>query len=61
LGKSKVSPKWNGEKEIFEKEWIVPISFGCDHRVLNGAEVAKFSLSWRRYVENPELLLGLLK
>ena len=32
------------------------ISFGCDHRILDGATVANFSNKWKLYLENPELM-----
>ena len=37
------------------------VSFGCDHRVLDGATVARFSNKWKSYVENPENMLLLMK
>ena len=33
------------------------VSFGCDHRVLDGATVARFSNKWKEYMENPENML----
>jgi len=31
----------------------VNVSFGCDHRVLDGATVARFVKKWKDYIENP--------
>lgn len=61
LGKSVKKPFWNKEKSIFEPVDILPLSFGCDHRVLDGGSVAQFSLTWKKYLENPSFLISVLK
>jgi len=35
----------------------VSFSISADHRILDGASVAKFAGSFREYVENPNLML----
>ena len=40
---------------------MLPVSWGADHRVLDGAALAKFNKSWKALLENPELLLMHLK
>jgi len=37
------------------------VSFGGDHRVLNGSTVAKFIVKWKNYLEDPTSLLVKLK
>lgn len=37
------------------------VSFGCDHRVLDGATVARFSQKWKEYLENPSSMLLSMK
>lgn len=36
---------------------MMSVNFGCDHRVLDGATVARFSNRWKDLIENPELLI----
>lgn len=61
LGKVVTKPVWNEKAAIFEPKKILPVSFGCDHRVLDGATVAKFSRQWRHYIEEPYLIFSKLK
>ena len=37
------------------------VSWSADHRVIDGALLAKFSNLWRLYIENPEMLILELK
>ena len=59
LGRVRKGPLWDGEK--FVPIDVLPVSFACDHRVLDGATVANFSLAWKKYLENPDLLLMKLR
>ncbi len=38
-------------------KWTLPLSISIDHRVVDGADVARFAETFIEYVENPELLL----
>ncbi|KAI9295197.1 hypothetical protein K502DRAFT_316055 [Neoconidiobolus thromboides FSU 785] len=40
---------------------IMPISFSADHRVVDGATLARFSEKWRQLVEDPVSLIAYLK
>lgn len=47
----------------FQKDQVVPkniitVSYGCDHRVIDGATVARFSNEWKKILENPYLALA---
>jgi 2-oxoisovalerate dehydrogenase E2 component (dihydrolipoyl transacylase) len=37
------------------------VSWSADHRVLDGATVARFSNQWKMYIENPAVMLAKLK
>jgi len=41
VSKSEIKPKWNGKE--FEPKLMVPLSTSYDHRVIDGAEAARFS------------------
>eukprot|EP01038_Epipyxis_sp_PR26KG_P005111 gene5111-7122_t len=40
---------------------IMNVSWSADHRVIDGATVANFSNTWKKYIENPNLLLADLR
>lgn len=40
---------------------IMNVSWSADHRVVDGASVARFSNLWKTYLENPSLMLGELR
>ena len=61
LGMAQLKPVYDDKLRTFNSRKILPISFGCDHRVLDGATVARFSLAWKTMLENPEILLMNLK
>lgn len=48
IGKMQVVPKYKGESLIPRN--TINISFGCDHRVIDGATVARFSNEWKRII-----------
>jgi len=60
IGKTQLLPRYiqeeNGALNLQPRK-IMNVSFGCDHRVLDGATVARFSNKWKEYMENPENML----
>jgi 2-oxoisovalerate dehydrogenase E2 component (dihydrolipoyl transacylase) len=56
IGKLQSVPKYrNGE--LSERK-VLNVSFGCDHRVVDGATVARFSNAWKQLIENPYLSMA---
>lgn len=56
IGKLQSVPKFkNGE--LVERKTI-NVSYGCDHRVVDGATVARFSNHWKQLIENPYLSIA---
>lgn len=63
LGKVQRLPRFetvNGVETVVAKE-IMNVSFNADHRVIDGATVARFVQVWRKYLEHPFLLTANLK
>ena len=46
-----------GEGGAVERHAVMPVSWGADHRVVDGATLARFTNTWKRYLEAPEALL----
>ncbi len=42
LSRARMSPVWNAENEEFEPRLMLPLSLSYDHRVIDGAEAARF-------------------
>jgi 2-oxoisovalerate dehydrogenase E2 component (dihydrolipoyl transacylase) len=60
IGKAQILPRYQeGEKGSLNlvPRKIFMASFGCDHRVLDGATIAKFSNKWKSYIEDPAKLI----
>lgn len=60
LGKIQVLPRFDGSMNV-KPAHIMQISWSADHRVLDGATVARFSNLWKSYLENPSLMILDLK
>ncbi|XP_063532168.1 lipoamide acyltransferase component of branched-chain alpha-keto acid dehydrogenase complex, mitochondrial [Cydia strobilella] len=56
LGKIQVLPRFDAEGNVV-KAHILTVSWAADHRVVDGATVARFSNRMKQYLENPYTLL----
>ncbi|KAJ1547476.1 hypothetical protein HK096_002726 [Nowakowskiella sp. JEL0078] len=59
IGRIQILPRFeviNGKSEIVSKE-VVVVSFNADHRVIDGATMARFVQVWKSYLESPSLML----
>jgi 2-oxoisovalerate dehydrogenase E2 component (dihydrolipoyl transacylase) len=48
-------------KAVVVPKTTMNVSWSADHRVLDGATVARFSNQWKMYIENPAVMLAKLK
>ncbi|XP_077188996.1 lipoamide acyltransferase component of branched-chain alpha-keto acid dehydrogenase complex, mitochondrial [Paroedura picta] len=60
LGKAQVLPRFNSVGEVVKAQ-IVNVSWSADHRIIDGATMARFSNLWKSYLENPASMLLDLK
>jgi 2-oxoisovalerate dehydrogenase E2 component (dihydrolipoyl transacylase) len=57
LGKLQKLPRYNEQDEVVPKT-IMQISWSADHRVIDGATMARFSNQWKGYLENPASMIA---
>ena len=55
-----VLPRFNSRDEVV-KAHIMNVSWSADHRIIDGATMARFSNLWRDYLENPASMVLDLK
>ncbi|KAL8590467.1 hypothetical protein ACOMHN_011680 [Nucella lapillus] len=60
LGKIQVLPRFDAKGEV-TRAHIMNISWTADHRVIDGASVARFSNLWKSFLEDPAVLILDLK
>jgi len=56
LGRVNYQPRYNDQQQLVRTP-VMGVSWGADHRILDGASVARFFKDWKTYVENPALVL----
>eukprot|EP00547_Thalassionema_nitzschioides_P003840 CAMPEP_0194220390 /NCGR_PEP_ID=MMETSP0156-20130528/28251_1 /TAXON_ID=33649 /ORGANISM="Thalassionema nitzschioides, Strain L26-B" /LENGTH=510 /DNA_ID=CAMNT_0038950403 /DNA_START=156 /DNA_END=1691 /DNA_ORIENTATION=+ len=62
IGKIQRLPRFiSAESLTVEEAHIMQISWSADHRVIDGATLARFSNRWKELIENPTLMMFLLK
>ena len=59
LGKMQKLPRYEGDTVV--PMHIMQVSWAADHRVVDGATMARFSNLWKRYLETPLSMLETLK
>ncbi|KAL5227299.1 hypothetical protein ABZP36_015564 [Zizania latifolia] len=56
LGRIQKLPRYDDDENVYPSS-IINVTVGADHRVVDGATVARFCNEWKSLVEKPELLL----
>jgi len=57
LGRINYRPRYNDQQQLVRTP-VMGVSWAADHRILDGAAVARFFKDWKTYVENPSLVLA---
>lgn len=57
IGKAHTVAKWDTKHSKFEPAEEINFSISADHRVLDGATVARFAVRMKQLIENPNLML----
>ncbi|XP_063962576.1 lipoamide acyltransferase component of branched-chain alpha-keto acid dehydrogenase complex, mitochondrial-like [Lytechinus pictus] len=60
IGRIQVLPRFDEDGDLI-KAHIMKVSWSADHRVLDGATIARFSNQWKSYLEQPATMLMDLK
>ncbi|KAB1213957.1 Lipoamide acyltransferase component of branched-chain alpha-keto acid dehydrogenase complex, mitochondrial [Morella rubra] len=56
IGRIQKVPQFGDDGNLYPAS-IMTVNIGADHRVLDGATVARFCNEWKQFVEKPELLM----
>ncbi len=56
IGKLQTVPRYINSELIARS--IINVTLGCDHRILDGATVARFANDWKTLLENPYLAMS---
>ncbi|KAJ3156517.1 hypothetical protein HDU89_004299 [Geranomyces variabilis] len=56
-----VDPETGDKKEVVVAKEILNVSFNADHRVIDGATVARFVSVWKNYLEHPATMSANLR
>ena len=59
IGKLSRLPRFVGSSLEIKESFILNVSFNADHRVIDGATMAKFVKMWKELLETPGLLMRL--
>lgn len=56
LGRAQKLPRFNAADQVVPVT-LLPVSWAADHRVVDGATIARFSQRWKEIIQSPSLLL----
>jgi 2-oxoisovalerate dehydrogenase E2 component (dihydrolipoyl transacylase) len=56
LGKTQKLPRFDAEGAVVARS-LMNISWSGDHRIIDGGTIARFSLLWQSYLEDPASML----
>ena len=56
IGRVRELPRFDAAGHVVRAH-VLPVSWCADHRVVDGATVARFSQAWKHYVETPDSML----
>ncbi|XP_024195360.1 lipoamide acyltransferase component of branched-chain alpha-keto acid dehydrogenase complex, mitochondrial isoform X1 [Rosa chinensis] len=56
IGRIQKVPQYADDGSVYPAS-VMTVNIGADHRVLDGATVARFCKEWKQLIENPELLM----
>jgi len=57
LGKIQGLPRFDDNGQLVERQ-IMTVSWSGDHRVIDGATIARFNNHWKAYLETPETMMA---
>jgi pyruvate dehydrogenase E2 component (dihydrolipoamide acetyltransferase) len=57
VGTVKMEPVWNAESNEFEPRQVMKVTMSADHRLTDGAEVARYLQALKQKLESPMMLL----
>ena len=56
LSRSEFRPYWDGS--ISQAIPTIPLDLSYDHRIINGADAARFMVAYRKFINMPKLILS---
>ncbi|KAI8331278.1 2-oxoacid dehydrogenases acyltransferase-domain-containing protein [Choanephora cucurbitarum] len=60
LGRMQKLPRFDEQDNVVPRQ-IMPVSWSADHRIIDGATIARFGNHWKKLIENPALLASELR
>lgn len=60
IGRIRKLPRFNESGQVVARH-LMAVSWVADHRIIDGATVARFSEQWRQYLEDPISMLSMLR